>query len=151
MIPINPLAMMLGSLFLLVSVICAAALAGLIVALLNQRARRFIFARGWWFGLLGVFLAAGSLPTFEFVRWQFNHWLDQRALNPRLNSEQVLGDLLLPAGTQVRIERLEPFSNLSGDTLPGGLQSLQRAQFDGEPAVVRGAAVLSLELGDTTG
>lgn len=151
MIPINPLAMMLGSLFLLVSVICSAALAGLIVALLNQRARRFIFARGWWFGLLGVFLAAGSLPTFEFVRWQFNHWLDQRALNPRLNSEQVLGDLLLPAGTQVRIERLEPFRNLSGDTLPGGLQSLQRAQFDGEPAVVRGAAVRSLELGDTTG
>ena len=44
MIPINPLAMMLGSLFLLVSVICAAALAGLIVALLNQRARLFILS-----------------------------------------------------------------------------------------------------------
>lgn len=151
MIPINPLAMMLGSLFLLVSVICAVALTGVLVALLNQRARRFIFARGWWFGLLGVFLAAGSLPTFEFVRWQLNDWLDQRALNPRLDSEQVLGDLVLPVGTQVSIERLEPLKNLSGDTLPGGLQSLQRAQFDGEPAVVHGAAVRSLELGDTTG
>ena len=151
MIPINPLAMMLGSLFLLVSVICAVALTGVLVALLNQRARRFILARGWWFGLLGVFLAAGSLPTFEFVRWQLNHWLDQRALNPRLQAEQVLGDLLLPAGTQVSIERLEPLKNLSGDTLPGGLQSLQRAQFDDQPAVVHGAAVRSLELGDMSG
>lgn len=147
MIPINPLAMMLGSLFLLVSLVCVAALLALLVACLNARSRRFIRAHPWWFGLLAVFLAAGSLPTVEFLRWQARHWIEQRALSPRLDSEQALGELRLPAGTRVWLERLEPGKNLSGEPLPHGLQSLQRAEFDGQPAVIRGAAVRRLDLG----
>jgi len=149
MIPINPLAMMLGSLFLLVSLICVAALAALLIACLNARSRRFIRAHPWWFGLLAIFLVAGSLPTVGFLRWQAQHWLAQRALSPRLESQQVLGELVLPAGTRVWLERLEPGKHLSGEPLPHGLQSLQRAEFDGQPGLVQGAAVRRLDLGDT--
>ncbi|WP_027908957.1 hypothetical protein [Pseudomonas sp. URMO17WK12:I4] len=148
MIPINPLAMMLGSLFLLVSLVCVAALAALLIAFLNRRSRRFIRMHPWWFGLLAVFLVAGSLPTVEFLRWEAKQWAEQRALSPRLDSEQVLGELVLPAGTRVWLERLEPGKNLSGDNLPYGLQSLKRAEFDSQPLVVQGAALRRLDLGD---
>ncbi|OLU34863.1 hypothetical protein BVH03_01670 [Pseudomonas sp. PA15(2017)] len=149
MIPIDPLAMMLGSLSLLVSLVCVAALLALLVACLNVRSRWFIRAHPWWFGLLAVFLANGSLPAVEFLRWQASHWFEQRALSPRLDSEQALGELLLPAGTRVWLKRLEPGRSLGGKPLPHGLQSLQRAEFDRQPAVIQGATVRRLILDDT--
>lgn len=146
MIPINPLAMMLGSLFLLVSVLCLCGLLVLLVAFLLRRSRRFIAKRRWWFGLLAVFLAAGSLPTMQFIRWQLDHWLERRALSPRLETSQVLGDLTLPAGTRVWMERLEPMQDLSGKPLAYGLQSVKRVEFDREPGLVLGMRVQSLDL-----
>lgn len=146
MIPVNPLAMLLGSLFLLVSILCLCGLTVLLAACLHSPARRFMVARRWWFGLLAVFLAAGSLPTLEFMRWQLDHWLERRALNPRLDNEQVLGDLTLPAGTRVWLARLEPFRDLSGKPLPYGLQSLKRAEFGPAPGVLLGMQVRSLDL-----
>lgn len=74
-----------------------------------------MLARRWRFGILMVLLAAGSGLYVQFI---YEHWQDWRAHNPRLEHEQVLGDLVLPAGTRVHLQNLEPFNDLSGDPVP---------------------------------
>lgn len=146
MIPVNPMAMLLGSLLVLISLACVFALLLLAAACLIPRTRRYIGARRWRFCLLALALAAGSLPTLQLLSWQLDDWREQRALSPRLQRDEVLGDLTLPAGTQVWLERLEPLRDLSGKPLSHGLPSLQRAEFDRVPGTVLGLRVRSLEL-----
>lgn len=149
MIPISPTAMLLGALLLLLAIICVPGLLGLLGASLHPRARAYMLARRKRFGFLAIFFIVGSLPAFQLLTWQLQDWYEARALVQRLESEQVLGELVLPAGTRVKIARLEPDTNLSGDPLPHGLQSLQHAEFDKAPGKVRNVRVRSLSLDET--
>lgn len=102
-----------------------------------------MLARRWRFGILMVLLAAGSGLYVQFI---YEHWQDWRAHNPRLEHEQVLGDLVLPAGTRVHLQNLEPFNDLSGDPVPFGMQSLEQADFERAPGHILGMPVRRLEL-----
>ncbi|KHL71251.1 hypothetical protein PpSQ1_27215, partial [Pseudomonas putida] len=72
-------------------------------------------ARRWRCGFLLVLPAAGRVPYIESTN---SLWQDWRAHNPRLEHEEVIGDLVLPAGTRVHLRNLEPFNDLSGDPVP---------------------------------
>lgn len=148
MIPVNPLAMMLGLLLLLVSLACLVTLLVVLGACLHPRGRRFVRARPKRFMLLSLLLVIGCLPGLQYLAWEWQDWREQRALNPRLESDQVLGDLQLPAGTRIRMARLEPDTDWEGNALPYGLHSLRRAEFDEVPGQVRGVQVRRLELND---
>ncbi|CAM3719695.1 hypothetical protein CCOS865_02804 [Pseudomonas reidholzensis] len=143
MIPIDPLAMMVGYLIYLFSQVFLWLLIAGLLALLFTRCRRYMLARRWRFALLAVGLAIGSVP---FAKIEFAQRADQRAHQPRLEHEEVLGDLVLPAGTQVRLDRLEPMNDLSGNPVPYGLQSLKHADFDRTLGDIMGMRVRSLAL-----
>ncbi|SDI95025.1 hypothetical protein SAMN05216588_13038 [Pseudomonas flavescens] len=151
MIPVNPLAMMLGSLMLLISIACLGGLILWLLACLHPRSRRFMCVRRWRFGLLAAVLAVGSLPTLVFLGWLLDDWREQQALSPRLEREEILGDLVLPAGTRVWLESLEPMNDLGGEPLPYGLQSVKRAEFDRVPGMILGMRVRRLDLDASRG
>ncbi|MDP9939541.1 hypothetical protein [Ectopseudomonas alcaliphila] len=148
MIPVNPTSMLLGALLLLLSMICVPGLLGLLGASLHPRARAFMLARRKRFGFLALFFLVGSVPTLQLLIWQLQSSYETRALGQRLESEQVLGELVLPAGTQVKLARLKPAKDFRGDPLPHGLPSLQHAEFTKQPGKVRGMPVRSLYLDD---
>lgn len=143
MIPIDPLAMMIGFMIFIFSQVFLWLLIACLLAFLIPRYRRYMLARRWLFGVTIVGLAAGSVP---YVNIEFTQWLDWRAHNPRLAREEVLGDLVLPAGTKIQLENLEPFNDLSGNPVPHGIQSLKHADFDRTPGNVNGIRVRWLEL-----
>ncbi|SHM89197.1 hypothetical protein SAMN05216593_104161 [Pseudomonas asturiensis] len=143
MIPINPLAMMIGFLIFIFSQVLLGLLIACVLALLIPRCRRYMLARRWRFGLIVVGLAFASVP---YVWSEITDWQDWRAHNPRLERDEVLGDLVLPAGTRVRLDYLEPFNDLSGDPVPYGLQSLKQADFERTPGDILGLSVRRLEL-----
>lgn len=143
MIPINPLAMMIGSMIFIFSQVFLWLLIAGLLAFLIPRYRRSMLARPWLFGLTFVVLAAASVP---YVNIGVTQWLDWRAHNPRLEREEVLGDLVLPAGTQVQLEDVKPFNDLSGTPRPYGMQSLKHADFERTPGNIMGIPVRWLEL-----
>ena len=143
MIPINPLAMIVGFLIFIFSQVLLGLLIACLLAFFIPRCRRYMLARRWRFGLMIVCPTLASVP---YVWSEVTEWRDWRAHNPRLEHEEVLGDLVLPAGTQVRLEYLEPFNDLSGNPVPYGLRSLKQANFDRTPGNVMGLRVRSLAL-----
>lgn len=143
MIPINPLAMMIGSMIFIFSQVFLWLFLACLLAFLIPRYRRAMLARPWLFGLTFVVLAAASVP---YVNIGVTQWLDWRAHNPRLEREEVLGDLVLPAGTQVQLEDVKPFNDLSGTPRPYGIQSLKHADFERTPGNIMGIPVRWLEL-----
>lgn len=148
MIPVNPLAMVVGYIILIFSEVFLWLLIACLVAFLIPRCRRYMLARRWRFGFLVVGLAVVSAPYVKIV---VGHWLDVRAHTPRLQHEEVLGDLVLPAGTQVRLENLQPFDNLAGEPVPFGMQSLKHADFDRTLGNIMGMRVRRLELWQSHG
>jgi hypothetical protein len=143
MIPVSMPAMLLGYMIYLFSEVFLWLLIACLLALLVPRCRRYMLARRWRFGVLVVLLAAGS---GLYVQFTYEQWQDWRAHNPRLEHEEVLGDLVLPAGTQVHLRNLEPFNDLSGDPVPYGMQSLEQADFERTPGHILGMPVRRLEL-----
>jgi hypothetical protein len=143
MIPMNMQAMLIGSMIFMVSLVSFGLLILCLLAFLIPRFRRYMLARRRRFGVLAVGLAVVSAP---FVTIVADAWLDERAHHPRLDHEEVLGELVLPAGTQVYLEYLKPFDDLSGDPIPYGMQSLKLAEFDRAPGNVMGMRVRRLAL-----
>ena len=143
MIPVSMPAMLLGYMIYLFSEVFLWLLIACLVALLIPRCRRYMRARRWRFGVLMGVLAAGS---GLYVQLMYEHWQEWRAHNPRLEHEQVLGDLVLPAGTRVHLQYLEPFNDLSGDPVPYGMQSLDHADFERMPGNIMGMPVRRLKL-----
>lgn len=143
MIPISPVAMMIGSMIFMLSLASLGLLIVCMLALTIPRFRSLMLARRWRFGLLVIGLAVVSGP---FVKIVGASWLDSRAHNTRLDHDEVLGDLVLPAGTQVHLEYLKPFNDLSGDPIPYGMQSLKSAEFDRAPVDIMGMRVRRLDL-----
>jgi len=151
MIPIHMQAMLIGSLIFMVSLVSLGLVIVGLLAVLVPRFRRYMLARRWRFGVLFIGLAVVSTPVVTIVG---DAWLDERAHHPRLDHEEVLGELVLPAGTQVYLDNLKPSSDLSGDFMPHGMQSLKQAEFDRAPGNILGMRVRRLALrqdyGDAT-
>ncbi|MEE4572779.1 hypothetical protein V2L07_08275 [Pseudomonas alliivorans] len=143
MIPIDPLAMMIGFLIFIFSQVFLGLLIVCLLAFFIPRCRRYMLARRRRFGLMIIGLTVASVP---YVWSEVTEWRDWRAHNPRLEQEEVVGDLVLPAGTQVRLEYLEPFNDLSGNPMRYGLRSLEQADFERTPGNVMGLRVRRLEL-----
>jgi len=143
MIPMNMQAMLIGSLIFMVSLVSLGLLILCLLAFLIPRFRRYMLARRRRFGVLAVGLAVVSAPVVTIVG---EAWLDERAHHPRLDHEEVLGELVLPAGTQVYLPYLKPFNDLSGDPMPYGMQSLKHAEFDRTPGHIMGTRVRRLAL-----
>ncbi|MDD1017369.1 hypothetical protein [Pseudomonas rubra] len=143
MIPIDPFAMIVGYMIFMASAVSLWLLLACLLALLVPRCRRYMLGRPWRFGFLGVGLAVAGVP---YAKIEVSHWLDWRAHNPRLEREEVLGDLVLPAGTRVRLEYLEPFNDLSGNPVPYGMHSLEQADFERTLGNIMGIGVRRLEL-----
>jgi hypothetical protein len=143
MIPMNMQAMLIGSMIFMLSLVSLGLLIVCLLALLIPRFRRYMLARPRRFGLLVIGLAVVSAPVVTIVG---KAWLDERAHHPRLDHEEVLGELVLPAGTQVRLEYRKPFNDLSGDPMPYGMQSLKHADFDRAPGNILGMRVRRLAL-----
>lgn len=143
MIPVDMPLMLLGYMIYIFSEVFLWLFIAGLIALLIPRSRRYMAARRWRFGLLLVLLAAGSLPYIESIN---SLWQDWRAHNPRLEHEEVLGDLVLPAGTRVHLQYLKPFNDLSGNPVPYGMQSLDRADFDRTTGHIMGMPVRRLKL-----
>lgn len=143
MIPMNMQAMLIGSLIFLVSLVSLGLLIVGLLAFLIPRLRRYMLVRRRRFGVLLFGLAVVSVP---FVKVVGEAWLDERAHHPRLDHEEVLGELVLPAGTQVHLEYPKPSNDLSGDPMPYGMQSLKHAEFDRAPANIMGLRVRRLTL-----
>ncbi|MFT0519045.1 hypothetical protein [Pseudomonas faucium] len=145
MIPVDMPLMLLGYMIYIFSEVFLWLFTAGLIAMLIPRSRRYMLARRWRSGFLMVLLAAGSVP---YVQFTLEHWQDWRAHHPRLKVQEVVGDLVLPAGTQVDLQYLEPFNDLSGNPVPYGLQSIRRADFDRTPGTIKGLQVRSLELWD---
>ncbi|MGN8260022.1 hypothetical protein ACLEJW_11875 [Pseudomonas sp. SMSB3] len=143
MIPVDLPVMLLGYMIYIFSEVFLWLFIAGLIALLIPRSRRYMLARRWKSGLLLMLLAAGSLPYIESTH---RLWQDWRSHNPRLEHEEVLGDLVLPAGTRVHLRNLEPFNDLSGDPVPYGMQSLDQADFDRTPGHIMGMPVRRLKL-----
>jgi hypothetical protein len=143
MIPVDMPLMLLGYMIYIFSEVFLWLFIAGLIALLIPRSRRYMAARRWRCGLLLVLLAAGSVPYIESTN---SLWQDWRAHNPRLEHEEVIGDLVLPAGTRVHLRNLEPFNDLSGDPVPYGMQSLEQADFERTPGHILGMPVRRLEL-----
>jgi len=143
MIPVDMPVMLLGYMIYIFSEVFLWLFIAGLIALLVPRSRRFMVARRWRFGLLLMLLAVGSVP---YIESSYRLWQDWRAHNPRLEHEEVLGDLVLPAGTRVHLQDLEPFNDLSGDPVPYGMQSLDHADFDRTPSHIMGMPVRRLKL-----
>jgi len=143
MIPVDMPVMLLGYMIYIFSEVFLWLFIVGLIALLVPRSRRFMVARRWRFGLLLMLLAVGSVP---YIESSYRLWQDWRAHNPRLEHEEVLGDLVLPAGTRVHLQDLEPFNDLSGDPVPYGMQSLDHADFDRTPSHIMGMPVRRLKL-----
>ncbi|MDV5098990.1 hypothetical protein QQ994_16125 [Pseudomonas asiatica] len=143
MIPVDMPLMLLGYMIYIFSEVFLWLFIAGLIALLIPRSRRYMVARRWRFGLLLMLLAGGSVPYIESTN---SLWQDWRSHNPRLKHEEVLGDLVLPAGTQVHLQNLEPFNDLSGDPVPYGMQSLDHADFDRTPGNIIGMPVRRLKL-----
>ncbi|MCD5997309.1 hypothetical protein KDX38_27510 [Pseudomonas sp. CDFA 602] len=146
MIPINPMSMLVGALMMLISLGCLCALIIGGVCCLKSSFRRYIAARRWRFIALLVCLTAGTLPMLQILGWRLADWQESRALSPRLDTAVVQGDLTLPVGTRIWMERLESFPDLSGNMLPSGLQSLKRGEFDRTPGEILGMRVRRLDV-----
>ncbi|MFJ4396114.1 hypothetical protein [Pseudomonas sp. NPDC089396] len=145
MIPVDMPLMLLGYMIYLFSEVFLWLFAAGLIAMLFPSSRRYMLARRWKFGFLMMFLAAGSLP---YVESTLRLWQDWRAHHPRLKEQQVVGDLVLPVGTKVHLQYLEPFDDLAGEPVPYGLQSLKHADFDRTPGTIKGLEVRRLELWD---
>lgn len=143
MIPIDMPVMLLGYMIIIFSEVFLWLLIAGLLALLIPRCRRYLLARRWRYGLLAVLLAAGSVPNLQIT---LDLWLERRAHNPRLEHDEVLGDLVLPAGTRVHLKYLEPSNDWDGTPIPYGLQSLDSAEFDRTPVNIMGLQVRSLKL-----
>lgn len=143
MIPIDMPLMLLGYMIFIFSEVFLWLLIAWLVAWLIPRSRRYMLARRWGYGLLGVLLAVGCVP---YVELNFSHWQEWRAHNPHLEHEEVLGDLVLPAGTRVHLDYPEPTNDWTGKPLPYGLQSLDGAEFERAPGNIKGFQVRSLKL-----
>lgn len=89
MIPVNSLAMLLGSLMLLISLACLGGLIIWLLACLHPRSRRYMRARRWRFGVLAVALLLGSLPTIQYLGLHVDDWREQRALGLGFEQEVV--------------------------------------------------------------
>lgn len=151
MIPVNPAGMLVAFLLLLLSLQCLLALTVGLVALCIPRRRAYFWSLRRRFIPLAVLLLLGSLPMLSlFYQW-FEDWQQSQALNPTLKQPQTLGDLHLPAGTNVWLQRLAPLSDLSGNPLPYGLASLKRAEFKRTPGQILGMQVSRLELDGARG
>ncbi|MEN5300724.1 hypothetical protein [Pseudomonas sp. TWI628] len=143
MIPVDMPLMLLGYMIYIFSEVFLWLFIAGLIALLIPRSRRYMVERRWRFGLLLMLLAAGSVPYIESTN---SLWQDWRSHNPRLEHEEVLGDLVLPAGTRVHLQNLEPFNDLSGDPVPYGMQSLDHADFDRTAGHIMGMPVRRLKL-----
>ena len=143
MIPVDMPIMLLGYMIYIFSEVFLWLLSACLIALLIPRSRHYMLARRWRFGLLSVLLAVGSVP---YVESEFSHWQQWRTHNPRLEHEEVLGDLVLPAGTQVHLDNLDDRVDYSGKPVPYGMQSLKHAVFDRTPGTIMGMPVRRLEL-----
>lgn len=147
MIPIDVPFMVLGYMLAVFSDVFLVLLIACAFAWLIPRSRNYLRARPIRVGLLMVGLAIGSLPSVSF---SYRHWQDWRAQNPRLQQEEVLGDLVLPAGTRVHLRQVEPMNDLAGKPIVHGLPSLDQAEFTRTPGLVKGLRVRSLKLSDFT-
>lgn len=117
-----------------------------VVALMVRRSNRYILARSGRFAALLALLVVASVP---YGLSHSEEWQTWRAQNPRLERETVLGELVLPAGTQAHIERIEPIPSTPGLPIPWGMDSLDKASFAPDPLIIKGMSVHSLKLSDT--
>lgn len=146
MIPVNPAGMLVAFLMLLLSLQCLLALTVGLIALCIPRRRAYFWSLRRRFIPLAILLLLGSLPMLSLGYQWLEDFQQSQALNPTLEQPQTLGDLHLPAGTHVRLQRLAPLSDLSGNPLPYGLASLERAEFKRTPGQILGMQVSRLEL-----
>ena len=73
MIPINPLAMMIGFLIFIFSQVLLGLLIACLLAFFIPRCRRYMLARRWRFGLMILFLTLASVP---YVWSEVTEWRD---------------------------------------------------------------------------
>ncbi len=142
MIPVNPLAILIGTLIMLLSVISLIALLTLAVLWCWPRTRPMLRRRPRLLAvlmiLLGVLSAPGIWAQLEMLAFAAEQRAAARALNPTLLEPLRLEDIEFPAGSRVRLERAEAQTHWrTGDALPYGLETLQEAWF-AEPVEVRG-------------
>lgn len=149
MIPISPLAMLLGFAVLSAGALSMIALIALGFSLLVPAWRARLRGRWKSWSLLAALLLLLATPAARMSWYLYEQQLEndasRQAHNPRLEEELLLGEITFPAGTQVRLERAGPENHWrSGEALPYGLQTLDQAQFEA-PVSIRGLDVVRLE------
>lgn len=148
MIPVNPLAILIGTLIMLLSVISLIALLTLAVLWLWPRTRPALRRRPRSMLVLTLLLVLLAAPGVSF-KWQLardaaEHAAHQRALNPRLAEPLRLDEIDFPVGTQVRLERIAPQADWqTGEPMEYGLATLQEATFE-KPVDILGLRVQHL-------
>lgn len=149
MIPISPLAMLLGLALLSAGALSLVGLVALGLSLLVPAWRARLRRRWKTWSLLAALLLLLATPAAWMSCYLYEQQREddasRQAHNPRLEEELLLGEITFPAGTQVRLQRAVPGQHWhSGEALPYGLQTLDRAQFEA-PVSIRGLDVERLE------
>ncbi|MBB4817490.1 hypothetical protein HNP29_000847 [Pseudomonas alcaligenes] len=144
----DPTFILIFGIAVLLAVLSVPGLLALGLALALPRSRRHVLARPWRYGVLGVlllgFAALGVLMLCEERRMEAERQAEHDALNPRLERDLQLGELVFPAGSQVRLDTFEPL-DWQDQPQPHGLESLIEAWLP-KPQQVLGLEVDALEL-----
>ncbi|MCU9951035.1 hypothetical protein [Pseudomonas sp. PDM13] len=144
----DPTFILIFGIAVLLAVLSVPGLLGLGLALALPRSRRHVLARPWRYGVLGVlllgFAVLGVLMLCEERRMEAEMQAEHDALNPRLERDLQLGELVFPAGSQVRLDTFEPL-DWQDQPRPHGLESLIEAWLP-QPQPVLGLEVDALEL-----
>jgi hypothetical protein len=149
MIPVPPLELFIvvGLLYLL-SMAAGTGLLLMLLGLLFNRSRQHLGRyRKSYSGLsllLLILLLPGVLLKLEALRSSAAYQAHREALNPRLQQDLQLGELRLPAGSQVKLDTLEPL-DWQDQPQPYGLASVLYAELS-QPIVVLGLDVDALDL-----
>ncbi|MBX9913030.1 MAG: hypothetical protein K2Y25_03940 [Pseudomonadaceae bacterium] len=148
MIPVPPLELFIvvGLLYLL-SMAAGAGLLLMLLGLFFRRSRQHLGRyRKSYIGLsllLLILLLPGVLLKLESLSSIAAHLAHREALNPRLEQALQLGELRLPAGSQVKLGTLEPL-DWQDQPQPYGLASVLYAELS-QPIVVLGLSVDAID------
>lgn len=149
MIPVpNPTVFLIIGLIYLLGVLAVPVLLALAASLCWPRSRRHVLARPWRYGLLTLVMLVpvGLMGALWLQEREFAAEFAAReaALNPRLEQPLTLGDLTFPAGSQVKLETLDPL-DWQNQPQPHGLESLKEAELPA-PMALLGLQVDALDL-----
>ncbi|MFZ3186082.1 MAG: hypothetical protein WA173_18300 [Pseudomonas sp.] len=149
MIPVpSPDLFILLGLLVLLSLLAASALLLMLLALLFSRSRRHLRRHPKSYIGLSLLLLLLLMPG-ALIKWQQQRSLaddqaQRQALNPRLEQQLQLGELHFPAGSQVKLDSLEPLDWQAQPQLHG-LASLIYAELS-QPIEVLGLRVDAIDL-----